>query len=71
MGWETRCTYKNETPRLGKVKYPDPVKLDGQDLPWVVSAAHLGHTLHQITNMEKYCQRARARLIDKTVQLRE
>ena len=53
------------------MKYPDPVKLDGQDLPWVESAAHLGHTLHQITNMEKDCQKARARFIDKTVQLRE
>ena len=57
--------------RAGKVKYPDPVKLDGQDLPWVESAVHLGHTLHQVTNMEKDCQIARAKFIDKTVQLRE
>ena len=57
--------------RSGKVKYPDPVKLDGQDLPWVESAVHLGHTLHQLTNMEKDCQKARARFIAKTVQLRE
>ena len=53
------------------MNYPDPVKLDGQDLPWVESAVHLGHTLHQLTNMEKDCQIARARFIDKTVQLRE
>jgi hypothetical protein len=57
--------------RAGKVKYPDPVKLDGQVLPWVESAVHLGHTLHQVTNMEKDCQIARAKFIDKTVQLRE
>ena len=53
------------------MRYPDPVKLDGQDLPWVESAVHLEHTLHQLPNMEKDCQKARVRFIDKTVQLRE
>jgi hypothetical protein len=52
--------------RPGKVNYPDPVKLYGQDFPWVESAVHLGHTLQQLTNMEKDCQVARARFIDKT-----
>ena len=66
---KTKCIFFCGRP--GKVKYPEPVKLDGQDLPWVESAVHLGHTLHQITNMEKDCQKARARFIDKTVQLRE
>jgi hypothetical protein len=55
----------------GKVNYPDPVKLDGQDIPWVESVVHLGHTLHQLTSMERDCQVARARLIDKAVTLRE
>ena len=31
---------------LTGVKYPDHVKLDGKTLPWVVTAEHLGHTLH-------------------------
>ena len=53
------------------MNYPDPVKLNGQDLPWVESADHLGHTLHQVTSMEKDCHRARARFINKNVQLRE
>ena len=66
---KTKCIFFCGRP--GKVKYPDPVKLDGQDLPWVESAVHLGHTLHQLTNMEKDCQKARARFIGKTVQLRE
>ena len=66
---KTKCIFFCGRP--GKVKYPDPVKLDGKDLPWVESAAHLGHTLHQINNMEKDCQKARARFIDQTVQLRE
>ena len=56
--------------RPGRVKYPDPLQLDGKDLPWVEKADHLGHTLHQVTTMEKDCQRARARFIDKTVDLR-
>ena len=66
---KTKCVYFCGRP--GNVKYPDPVQLDGKDLPWVESADHLGHTLHQRTNMEKDCQRARAKFIDKTVQLRE
>ena len=55
----------------GKVKYPAPVKLCGKDLPWVERADHLGHSLHQMTNMEQDCRRARGRFIDKTVELRE
>ena len=66
---KTKCIFFCGRP--GKVKYPDPVKLDGKDLPWVESAVHLGHTLHQMTSMEKDCQRARAKFIDKNVQLRE
>ena len=66
---KTKCIFFCGRP--GKVKYPDPVQLDGQDLPWVESALHLGHTLLQVTNQEKDCQKSRARFIDKTVQLRE
>ena len=32
--------------RPGKVQYPDCVKLDGKDLPWVERTDHIGHTLH-------------------------
>ena len=57
--------------RQGRVRYPDPVQLDGKDLPWVESAVHLGHTLHQLVSMEKDCTRARAKYIERTVQLRQ
>ena len=51
--------------RQGRVKYPDPVQLGGQDLPWVESAAHLGHILHQQVSMEKDCTRARAKFTER------
>ena len=66
---KTKCVYFCGRP--GKVKYPDPVQLDGKDLPWVESADHLGHTLHQKTSMEKDCQRARGKFISKTLEIRE
>ena len=53
------------------MQYPAPLQLDGQDLPWVESAVHLGHTLHQLVNMDKDCTRARAKFIDRSVQLRQ
>ena len=43
---KTKCVYFCGRP--GKVRYPDPVQLDGKDLPWVESADHLGHKLHQV-----------------------
>ena len=64
---KTKCVFF--CGRQGRVRYPDPVQLSGQDLPWVEKAEHLGHTLHQLCNMEKDCQRARARFIAKTVEL--
>ena len=66
---KTKCMYFCGRP--GKVKYPDPVQLGGEDLPWVESALHLGHTLHQLSNMDKDAQRARGTFISKTVDLRE
>ena len=66
---KTKCVYFCGRP--GKVKYPDPVQLDGKDLPWVESADHLGHTLHQKTSMEKDYQRARGKFISKTLEIRE
>ena len=57
--------------RLSRVIYPDPLELAGKKLPWVLSADHLGHTLSQKTNMEKDCQRARAKFIAKSTEVRE
>ena len=57
--------------RMGHVKYPAPVKLEGEDLPWVEKAEHLGHTLHQSVTMDKDCNRARASFIDRSVDVRQ
>ena len=64
---KTKCLFFCGRP--GKVRYPEPVKLNGQDLPWVESAVHLGHTIHQLTSMEKDCKIARAKFIARSVQL--
>ena len=34
------------------VHYPACVKLYGHDLPYVITATHLGHKIHQLANME-------------------
>ena len=52
-------------------RYPDPIHLDGKILPWVVTAEHLGHTLHQSGTMEQDCKIKRAQFIQKTVEVRE
>ena len=57
--------------RMGQVKYPAPVQLEGEDLPWVEQADHLGHVLHQSVTMDKDCTRARASFIDRSVDVRQ
>ena len=57
--------------RAGQVKLPAPVQLEGEDLPWVEHAEHLGHTLHQSVTMDKDCSRARASFIDRSVDVRQ
>ena len=56
--------------KASRVRYPDKLQLDGKDLPWVETADHLGHTLHQETAMDKDCQRARLRYIAKSLEVR-
>ena len=51
-------------------EYPDPVQLGGRDLPWVETALHLGHTLHQNGKMHQDA-RIRAIFIDRSVEVRE
>ena len=55
----------------GNVKYPAPVQLCGKDLPWVESGDHLGHSLHQLCNMDQDCRRARGKFIERSVDIRE
>jgi hypothetical protein len=66
---KTKCLYF--CGRLNNVVYPSPVQLDGKDLPWVVTADHLGHTLHQLVTMDQDARIKRAKFIDKSVEIRE
>ena len=50
---------------------PVPLKLCGKDLPWVESATHLGHELHESGTMEHDAKVARARYINQTVEVRQ
>ena len=50
---------------------PDPLTLLSQNLPWVASADHLGHVLHQSGKMDQDAAVKRARFIDKTIGIRE
>ena len=51
--------------------YPNPLKLCGQDLPWVLHGTHLGHELHQLCNMDMDASMKRAEFIETSVQIRE
>lgn len=68
-------------PRLSKSKcilfsrtessYPEPLVLNGETLPWVESALHLGHTLHRSGSMEQDCKVRRAIFISRSLEVRE
>ena len=50
---------------------PAPLLLCGRELPWVSSATHLGHELHESGTMEHDALVKRAIFIDNTVEIRE
>ena len=50
---------------------PAPLMLAGRELPWVQSATHLGHELHESGNMDHDARIKRAEFIDKSVEVRE
>ena len=53
------------------MRKPDNLELLGEQLPWVASADHLGHVLHQSGTMDQDALVKRARFIDKTIGIRE
>ena len=59
------------TRKLGQQDYPAPITLNGDSLPWVETADHLGHKLHQTCTMDYDARCKRAQYIDKTTTLRE
>ena len=49
---------------------PAPLMLGGRELPWVQSATHLGHELHETGSMDHDAKIKRAEFIDKSVEIR-
>ena len=65
---KTKCIYM--CGKMNNVQYPASLQLYGVDLPWVTSAVHLGHELHQVGTMEHDAKVKRAIFI-KTGQISE
>ena len=53
-----------------RIQFPTPLRLNGVVLPWVQSAVHLGHTLHQDLTMTADAAVRRARFISSSVEVR-
>ena len=51
--------------------YPAPLMLNGRPLPWVTTAAHLGHELTQACSPEHAAWVARAKFIDKATSVKD
>ena len=66
---KTKCVYM--CGRLNNVLYPASLQLYGVDLPWVTSAVHLGHELHQVGTMEHDAKVKRALFIERSTNIRE
>jgi hypothetical protein len=57
--------------RLRNVVQPVNLQLYGQDLPWVSTATHLGHGLHQDGTMDHDCKFKRCRFNENSNTIRE
>jgi hypothetical protein len=66
---KTKCIFM--CGKVNNVQYPVPLQLYGVDLPWVTSATHLGHELHQAGNMEHDARVKRAIFIENSIEIRE
>ena len=65
---KSKCLYF--TGKIRNANLPDPLSLFGEELPWVNSAEHLGHTLHKDCTMDMDARIKRAAYIDKTSDIR-
>ena len=66
---KTKCIYV-----IGKRKNlakPAPLTLYGKELPWVASATHLGHDLHETGTMDYDIRVKRAEFMSKSTEIRE
>ena len=50
---------------------PVPIRLAGKELPWVVSATHLGHELNESGKQDKDARMKRGNFVVGSVQVRE
>ena len=66
---KSKCIYM--TGKEVMQSYPAPVMLNGRPLPWVMSAAHLGHELSQACSPEHAAWVARAKYIDRAASVQE
>ena len=57
--------------RSSNLAKPVPLTLCGKELPWVVSATHLGHELHESGLMDHDARVKRAQFIDKSTEIRD
>jgi hypothetical protein len=67
---KSKCIYMTGT-RLRNRQKPAALCLYGVELPWVVSATHLGHDLHQDANLDFDCKCKRGRFIQNSTNVRE
>jgi hypothetical protein len=58
-------------PRQRNIPKPAPLQLCGMDLPWVASATHLGHKLHQDCSMDYDSKCKRGCFIESSSSTRE
>ena len=68
---KTKCTYMVGKNSTEGVVYPKPVHLNGVDLPWVITASHLGHEMHQSASMEHHAKISRMKFITESTDVRE
>ena len=66
---KSKCIYM--CGQMNNVKKPEELQLNGKDLPWVESATHIGHELHQMCNMDFDIKIKRAQFIDTSTNIRD
>ena len=66
---KTKCIFVCGASR--NLSRPAPLTLCGRDLPWVSTATHLGHELHESGTMEYDAAIKRATFINQSVEIRE
>ena len=66
---KSKCLYM--CGQMNNVKKPEELQLNGKDLPWVESATHIGHELHQMCNMDFDIRVKRAKFIDTSTNIRD